>query len=92
MVTTVVILLQLLMWAIIIRAILSWFPISPSNPIIVILNYITEPIIAPLRRIVPRIGMIDLTPFVAFCDPADHHLAIESSRTIDLTILYLVYV
>lgn len=63
--TTVVILLQLLMWAIIIRAILSWFPISPSNPIIVILNYITEPIIAPLRRIVPRIGMIDLTPFVA---------------------------
>lgn len=65
MVTTVVILLQLLMWAIIIRAILSWFPISPSNPIIVILNYITEPIIAPLRRIVPRIGMIDLTPFVA---------------------------
>jgi YggT family protein len=64
-VTTVVILLQLLMWAIIIRAILSWFPISPSNPIIVILNYITEPVIAPLRRIVPRIGMIDLTPFVA---------------------------
>jgi YggT family protein len=65
LVATVVILLQLLMWAIIIRAILSWFPISPSNPIIVILNYITEPIIAPLRRIVPRIGMIDLTPFVA---------------------------
>jgi YggT family protein len=53
------------MWAIIIRAILSWFPISPSNPIIVILSYITEPIIAPLRRIVPRIGMVDLTPFVA---------------------------
>lgn len=65
MVTTVVILLTLLTWAIIIRAILSWFPISPDNPIIVILNYITEPIIAPLRRIVPRIGMIDLTPFVA---------------------------
>lgn len=65
MVTTVVILLTLLTWAIIIRAILSWFPISPDNPIIVILNYVTEPIIAPLRRIVPRIGMIDLTPFVA---------------------------
>lgn len=63
--TTVVILIQLLMWAIIIRTILSWFPISPANPIKVILNYITEPIIAPLRRIVPRIDMIDLTPFVA---------------------------
>lgn len=65
MVTTVVILIQLLIWAIIIRTILSWFPISPVNPIKVILNYITEPIIAPLRRIVPRIDMIDLTPFVA---------------------------
>jgi YggT family protein len=65
LVTTVVILLTLLTWAIIIRAILSWFPISPDNPIIVILNYVTEPIIGPLRRIVPRIGMMDLTPFVA---------------------------
>jgi YggT family protein len=29
------------------------------------LDQITEPILAPLRRIVPRIGMIDITPLVA---------------------------
>ncbi len=64
-VRAVFILCQLLMWAIIIRALLSWFQISPDNFIIVILNYITEPILAPLRRIVPRIDMFDLTPMVA---------------------------
>ena len=61
----VFILCQLLMWAIVIRTLLSWFQISPDNPIIVILNYITEPILAPLRRIVPKVDMFDLTPMVA---------------------------
>jgi YggT family protein len=31
----------------------------------VILNEITEPILAPLRRVVPRLGMVDITPMVA---------------------------
>jgi len=50
---------------IIIRAILTWFPISPYNPAVSVLNQLTEPILAPLRRIIPRIGMIDITPLVA---------------------------
>jgi len=48
-----------------VRAILSWFPVSPHNPIMVSLYRITEPILAPLRRIIPRIGMIDITPAIA---------------------------
>ncbi|TET38334.1 MAG: YggT family protein [Dehalococcoidia bacterium] len=47
-----------------VRAILSWFPVSPHNPIMVSLYRITEPILAPLRRIIPRIGMIDITPAI----------------------------
>jgi len=31
-----------------------------------ILDDITEPILAPLRKVVPRFGMIDITPMVAF--------------------------
>jgi YggT family protein len=50
---------------IIIRAILSWFPINPTNPVVSVLNQVTEPILAPLRRIIPRLGMIDITPMVA---------------------------
>lgn len=51
--------------AIIVRAILSWFPIAPYNPFVVFLFRITEPILGPLRRYIPRLGMLDLTPLVA---------------------------
>ena len=56
---------QVLAFIIFIRAILSWFPVSRPNPIVVFLDYIIEPILAPLRRVVPRIGMIDISPMVA---------------------------
>ena len=59
------ILCQVLAFIIFIRAILSWFPVSRFNPIVAFIEYITEPILAPLRRVVPRIGMIDITPMVA---------------------------
>lgn len=56
---------QLLAFIIFLRAILSWFAISPYNPIVLFLDRITEPFLAPLRRVIPRIGMIDITPMVA---------------------------
>jgi YggT family protein len=52
--------------AIIGRALMSWFPnIDPRNPIAEFLFTVTEPILAPLRAIMPRFGMIDLTPMIA---------------------------
>ena len=52
--------------AIIARALMSWFlNLDPSNPLVRVLDEVTEPILRPLRRIVPRIGMIDITPMVA---------------------------
>ena len=47
------------------RAILSWFPIDPGNPLVTVLHELTEPILAPLRNVIPRLGMIDITPLVA---------------------------
>lgn len=58
-------LIQILGLAIFFRAILSWFVRDPYNPIVRVLNSITEPILQPLRQIVPRMGMMDLTPLVA---------------------------
>ncbi len=55
---------EVLTFAIFIRVILSWFSPRP-NALTVILKKITEPILAPLRRIIPRAGMFDLTPLVA---------------------------
>ena len=60
------ILLNILWVAILVRVILSWFPVDPSNPIIRIVWEITEPILAPFRRVIPRIGMFDLSPLAAF--------------------------
>ncbi|MDI6857584.1 MAG: YggT family protein [Dehalococcoidia bacterium] len=51
--------------AIFIRAVLSWFMLDPRNPLVNALDQITEPILEPLRRVVPRLGMIDITPMVA---------------------------
>ena len=51
--------------AIFVRALLSWFPIDPRSALVTILYDITEPILDPLRRVIPRLGMIDITPLVA---------------------------
>ncbi len=61
----VYILVNILTYAIIIRALMSWFNPSPENPIVRFVNEITDPILVPLSRLVPRIGMIDITPIVA---------------------------
>jgi YggT family protein len=55
---------DVLTFAIIIRAVLSWFLTQP-NTLTIMLDKLTEPVLAPLRRIVPRVGMFDLTPMVA---------------------------
>jgi YggT family protein len=54
----------LLIIAIFIRAILSWFSIDPRNPLIAALDAVTEPILEPIRRFMPRLG-IDLSPLIA---------------------------
>jgi YggT family protein len=51
---------------IIARALLSWFPnVDPRNPAVEFLITVTEPILAPIRAVMPRLGFIDLTPMVA---------------------------
>lgn len=58
-------LLYLFVFAVFIRSILSWFPISPYNPIKTALDQITDPVLGPLRRYLPTFGMLDLSPMIA---------------------------
>ena len=46
------------------RILISWFPIDPYNPIVQFLHRVTEPILAPIRRLLPPTGMFDLSPMV----------------------------
>jgi YggT family protein len=61
----VTILAYVLLIAILIRVVFSWISVDPSNPFYAVLHEITEPILAPIRQFMPRMGMIDLSPLVA---------------------------
>ncbi len=58
--------LTIYMWVIVIRALISWVNPDPYNPIVQILQKMTEPVLRPLRKLVPayRIG-VDLSPLIA---------------------------
>ena len=61
------ILVYVLIAGVVARVILSWFPIGGDRvgPIVAIIYQITEPILAPIRRLNLRVGIFDLTPTVA---------------------------
>lgn len=59
------VLLTLYTWVLIIRVLISWVSPDPFNPIVQFLTQVTDPVLAPLRRIIPPIGMFDLSPLVA---------------------------
>lgn len=57
--------LQLYMWIIIIRALLSWVNPDPYNPIVQFLYSITEPVLARVRNMLPMSGMgMDFSPII----------------------------
>ncbi len=57
--------LGLYVWVLIIRVLISWVSPDPSNPIVQFLVAVTDPVLVPLRRIIPTLGMFDLSPLVA---------------------------
>jgi len=59
------ILLTMMYWLILIRALISWVSPDPYNPVVRFLYRTTEPILTPIRRLMPRMG-IDLSPIIAF--------------------------
>ena len=52
--------------AIIVRVISSWLPISPFSKWVRWSYLLSEPMLAPLRRIVPSFGGLDLTPLIVY--------------------------
>jgi YggT family protein len=59
-------LLTILNWMIIIRALLSWVNPDPYNAVVQFLYKVTEPLLAPFRRIVPTYSIgLDLSPIFA---------------------------
>ncbi|SDI94761.1 YggT family protein [Pseudomonas flavescens] len=59
-------LLKVFFFALIISVILSWVAQGTHNPAALLVNQICEPLLMPIRRILPNLGGLDLSPIVAF--------------------------
>jgi len=58
-------LVSLYSFIIFVRVLLTWIPgLDPYNPIVQFLHQITDPVMEPARRIIPPIGMMDISPIV----------------------------
>lgn len=63
--TFVDLLFNVLTLAVFARVLLSWFPAAAANPIGRVVFDVTEPILGPIRRVIPSLGMLDISPLVA---------------------------
>jgi len=60
-------LLALYTFVLLARILISWIPnMDPYHPIVQLLYQVTEPVLEPARRIIPPLGMIDISPIVVF--------------------------
>ncbi|MCK5874971.1 MAG: YggT family protein [Alcanivoracaceae bacterium] len=57
-------LLDYLFWTIILRIVLSWVAPDPRNPVVQLVGQITEPVMAPARKLLPPMGGLDLSPII----------------------------
>ncbi|HEX2722749.1 MAG TPA: YggT family protein [Gemmatimonadaceae bacterium] len=57
---------DLLRIAILVRVVSSWLPISPYSPWIRWAYALSEPVLRPLRQVIPAMGPLDITPIIAY--------------------------
>jgi YggT family protein len=76
-------LLGIYSWIIIAVALISWVNPDPRNPIVLFLHRVTEPVLAPVRQLLPpwKTGGLDLSPLIVL-------IAIEFVRRVVLRALY----
>lgn len=76
-------LMTLYSWVIIAAALISWVSPDPRNPIVVFLRRVTEPVLEPVRRLLPpwKTGGLDLSPMIVL-------IAIQFVQRVVLPSLY----
>jgi YggT family protein len=58
-------LLFIMYWVVLIRALISWVNPDPFNPIVQFLMRVTEPVLEPIRRLLPPMP-VDISPIIVF--------------------------
>ncbi len=59
-------LLKIYFWGLLITVIASWVAPNSYNPVLILINQILEPAIKPVRKLMPDMGGIDISPIIAF--------------------------
>ena len=57
-------LLDLYSFVVLGAVVISWLQLPPSNPVATFLHTLTEPLLAPIRRVLPDMGGIDFSPLI----------------------------
>jgi YggT family protein len=57
--------IQALIMLVVVGSILSWFRPDPSNPLVKMLNAVVDPLLHPIRTILPATGGMDFSPMIA---------------------------
>jgi YggT family protein len=57
--------IQALILLIVVGSILSWFRPDPRNPLVKLLNTVVDPLLHPIRAIIPATGGMDFSPMIA---------------------------
>ena len=57
-------LIDLYSLVVLVAVILSWVPLDRRNPLATITHGLTEPVLAPIRKVLPPVGGLDLSPMV----------------------------
>jgi YggT family protein len=68
-VTIICALITVYLVVLVVRAVMSWFPMRPDSPWTALYGIVvdlTEPVLAPMRRVIPPAGMLDLSFMVLF--------------------------
>lgn len=61
----IIVIIWVYIFALILQAVMSWIGSAQGNPIAPLINSLTAPIVRPIRKVVPLVGMMDLSPLVA---------------------------
>lgn len=76
----IVVLARALNVAILVRVLLSWIPVDRNSRLVTFLYDLTEPILGPIRRLMPSFGGLDLSPLIAL-------ILVELAERVLLTLL-----
>ena len=57
-------LIDLYSLVVLVAVVLSWVQIDPRNPFVTIIHSLTEPVLAPIRNVLPPMGGLDLSPML----------------------------